>query len=289
MVKLSIIIPSSRDPFLYNTINSMLENSVEDIEVIPVLDGYDTPDIPSDPRVKVIKLEKTKGMRGAINAGLFTASGYFVMKSDSHCLYSPGFDQILTDSCRDNWLIIPRRYSLDEFKWDRNMDRPMYDYHYLGFPTDGNYGYDMPLIACHHFTDKRNTPEFRIDDTMIFQGSSWLANREYFMEHVGFLDDREETYGTFACEPLEIGMKYWLGGGEVKVNKNTWYAHLSKRKRHYDAKIYSRNYKKGKGALVGHTWATNHWLNNEEPGMIHPFNWLVEKFWPVPGWPKDYV
>jgi len=28
-------------------------------------------------------------------------------------------------------------------------------------------------------------------------------------------------------------------------------------------------------------------MNNEEPGMTHKMEWLVEKFWPVPTWPED--
>ncbi len=29
-------------------------------------------------------------------------------------------------------------------------------------------------------------------------------------------------------------------------------------------------------------------MKNEEPGMIHKIEWLVEKFWPVPTWPDDW-
>jgi hypothetical protein len=208
------------------------------------------------------------------------------MKSDSHCLYAPNFDKVLTESCADNWLVIPRRYSLDGVKWERNLSRPHYDYHYLGFPVNGTYGYDMAVVPCHHMTRKRK--DLPLDDTMIFQGSCWLANRKYFMDHVGLMDSRAETYGNFACEPAEVGLKYWLGGGEVKVNKNTWYAHLSKVKSYYNDKLYGKNYKKGRGAIAGHTWATRHWLNNEEPKMIHSFEWLVEKFSPVPTWGEDW-
>src|SRR5260221_13988543 len=92
----SIIIPTYKDPFIHKTIDSLLENAQGEIEIIPVLDGYipETP-IKSDPRVKVIKLKKNKGMRAAINTGIAASNGKFIMKCDSHCLFGPGFDKIM--------------------------------------------------------------------------------------------------------------------------------------------------------------------------------------------------
>ena len=101
------------------------------------------------------------------------------------------------------------------------------------------------------------------------------------MKRVGLLDDRVETYSTFAQEPQEIGLKYSLGGGEVKVNKKTWYAHLHKGRR------YGRMYKQDVNTVSSHNWSADHWMGNKEPGMIHDIAWLVEKFWKVPTWPDD--
>jgi hypothetical protein len=122
---------------------------------------------------------------------------------------------------------------------------------------------------------------------MTFQGSCWFANKKYFKNRVGFLDDSNKTYGTFVDEPQEIGLKYWLGGGEIKVIKKTWYAHLFKRPRHYKQGLFARDYKINSDAVRARTWSAKHWMNNKEPNMIHPLSWLVEKFWPVPTWPED--
>jgi glycosyltransferase involved in cell wall biosynthesis len=288
-MKCSVIIPSNQDPLLKNTINSVLEKSFGEVEVIVVLDGI-TESILEDPRVKVISLKENRGMRGAINAGLEVATGDFVMKSDSHCVFASGFDKTLSESCQDNWLMIPRRYSLEEATLDRNMGRPMYDYHYYSYPIEGSYGLDLCVIPCRHHTQARKyDPKYVIDDTMIFQGSCWFANRKYFMDHVGLLDDRKETYGTFAGDQAEIGLKYWLNSGEIKVNKNTWYAHLIKVRHHYLNGTYTKAFKKNSRTVAQHTYTTKHWMNNEEPGMIHPFSWLIEKFWPVPTWPEEYI
>lgn len=283
-MKLSIIIPAYREPFLNKTIDSLLENAAGEIEVIPVIDCY----IPEEPvrldsRVKPIILENNLGMRGATNAGLTKATGEFIMKLDAHCAIAKGFDKVLTDDCKENWLMVPRRYALDELTWTNSP--PIIDYHYLIFPelADSSYGYSMQVAGW-----RKRKDELEIDDIMTFQGSCWFANRKYFMEHVGLLDDSLETYGTFAQEQQEIGLKYWLGGGEVKVDKRTCYAHLFKQKRHYSSGKFSRKHKKDKYHIQGNVWLTKHWMNNEEPNMIHSFSWFIEKFWPIPTWPDNW-
>lgn len=281
MTNLSIVIPSYRDPLLQKTVNSLLENAEDSIEIIVILDGY-IPAIPlkEDSRIKVIHLEENHGMRNAINTGLAESKGKFIMKIDEHCVVGPGYDKIMTENCAENWLMIPRRYSLDEENWKRNESKPINDYHYLSFPQESQYGKGLFVVPWHKDND------LEIDDTMTFQGSCWLANRKYFMEHVGLLDDSLNTYGTFVGEQHEIGLKYWLSGGEVKIIKKTWYAHLCKRKRHH--KITGKRFKIRKENIVFQNWTADHWINNKEPNMVQPFSWLIKKFWPIPTWPDDW-
>jgi len=282
---LSVIIPTYKDPYIQKTIDSVLKNAEGKIEVLAVMDGYttDTP-ITSDKRVTIINLPENLGMRAAINAGLAKAKGKYVMKLDAHCVVAQGFDKTLIKDCAENWLVIPRRYSLHEATWDKAS--PVVDYHYLSFPenSDQSYGYSLQVAAW----PQKRLDDILIDDVMTFQGSAWFANRTYFMEHVGFLDDRLETYGTFAQDQQEIGLKYWLFDGEVKVNKKTWYAHLSKRGYHYASTEYSRKHKKDRYHISGNNWGTKHWMNNEEANMKHSFSWFVEKFWPIPTWPDNW-
>ncbi len=258
---MSVIIPYYKEPYLDRTIASLKENAVGDIEILAE-DG-------------------SLGMRHAINEGLKKATGEYVMKVDAHCIFCPGYDN-MTKDCQENWMMIPSRYSIDETSWTKS-GTPR-DYHYLSFPGVHNpmYGYSFQVAVWNH----RNGPE--IDDTMTHQGSFWMANRKYFMDHVGFLDDRPETYGPFAQEQAEEGLKYWLGGGEIKVNKKVWYAHLAKRSYHYNSGKFSQKTKKYHEIAKNNTWLTDHWMNNKEPNMIHKFEWLIDKFWPVPTWPDDW-
>lgn len=286
---LSIIIPTYNDPYLQKTIDSLLANAQGEIEIIPVLDGYTPPEpIKGDSRVTVINIAKNRGMRGAINAGIAASEGDFIMKCDAHCLFAPGFDKIMAQNCAPNWLMIPRRYSLDVDNWQRGGNSTISDYHYLSFPVKTvNYGTNLSIQNWFGRTRARRDSKYDIDDTMTFQGSCWFANRKYFMKQVGFLDDRKETYGPWSGDGQEIGLKYWLGGAEIKVIKKTWYAHLNKRPHQYKKGLFTREYKVNPDSARGHTWTAKHWINNEEPGMIHPLSWLVEKFWPVPTWPEN--
>lgn len=286
---ISIIIPSNSCPYAFKTVNEVLTKAKGEIEVIVNVDSPGQEES-IDPRVTYLHPDKPLGMRGGINAGLKLAKGDYIMKIDDHCLFSEGYDKVLAKDMQDNWLVIPRRYSLHADNWDRDLRMPVKDYHLLSFPSFPNNKYGngiYPQEWVERMRERLGKPEYDIDDTMSFQGSCYFANRKYFMDHVGFLDDRPDTYSTFSGEPLEVGLKYWLGGGEVKVNKKTWYAHLFKNRHYYHGKRADRDYKLNLKAKAGHVWSSHHWMRNEEPNMIHPMSWLVEKFWPVPGWPED--
>ncbi|MCS7092125.1 MAG: glycosyltransferase family 2 protein [Patescibacteria group bacterium] len=285
---LSIIIPSYNEPYLVNTINSILENAHGDIEIfVNVDDGKKVNFGEKDKRVKFHYPSSPLGMRGGINRGLSEAKGKYIMKVDAHCVFAPGFDVEICNHMQENWLIIPRRYGLYADGWRRETRFPPKDYHYLCYPINTSFGLAMFPIEWKEKRIERK--DFLIDDTMTFQGSCYVANRKYFMKTVGFLDDNPKTCGTFGGEQMEVGLKYWLNGGEVKVNKKTWYGHLFKNSRYYKetggtSAWKHKSHLKYRG---GWKWLSKHFLNNENPKLKYKFSWLLEKFWPVPTWPED--
>ncbi len=286
-MKLSILIPAYHEPYLGKTIESVLEKAEEDIEIIPILDGW-TPDykLPDDKRIKPIYLSQNKGKRNALNIGLMNSSGKFIMELDAHCIVDQGFDKTLLSSIEDNWLVVPRRYSLDPQKWIKDDSRGIIDYHYLSFPIQNSWGLGFYARQWDTLTRDKTDKKFDIDDTMTIQASSWIANKNYFIKHIYPLDDT--NYGPLAQDQQELVLKYWLKGGEVKVNKKTSYAHVAKRWYHYSQKVFSRLHKKDNVYINGNTWGTIHWLKNEEPNLSHKFEWLIEKFSPVPEWDQDW-
>ncbi len=291
MSKLSVIIPSRGNPdgsgerFLAKTIDDIFDKAAGDVEVIAALDGY-WPDPPLDdrPNLSIVHLGSGPGMRAVVNAAVAIAKGDFLMKCDAHCMFAEGFDEALKGDCDGDWVVIPGRHSLDAERWaiDHN-GKSRRDYHYLDFPSPtkphdaGMHGVEWPQRS----RERADNPAYDIDDTMSFQGSCWFMHKKWYDDFLHGL--HEEGYGTFSQEPQEIGNKTWLGGGAVKVNKKTWYAHLHK------GKTYGRMYHMSHTEVIeGHLWSSRHWMNNEEPGMVHPMSWLIEKFWPVPGWNDNW-
>jgi glycosyltransferase involved in cell wall biosynthesis len=220
MIKVSVVIPSFKDPLLHKTIDSLLENSElgEQLEIIPVLDGY-WPDIPikKDDRIKVVHLGKNRGMRGAINAGVRVAKGEFIMRTDEHATFGKGYDRVLTSVFADDWIVTPRRYFLDPVKWEV-MNIPPVDYMKLKIV---NYDRGQKFSGVEWKRPERD--EFSIDETMAMQGSCWIMKKAWWEKVIGEL--QSEGYDTHYQDSHEMVFKTWKAGGRLVVNKNTWHAH----------------------------------------------------------------
>lgn len=282
-MKTSIIIPSRNEQFLPNTVDDILDKAEGDIEIIIVLDGHH-PDIPleENERVRVIYKEKPEGLRGAINSAVAIAKGEYIMKIDAHCAVDQGFDIKLKADCEDNWLVIPRRYSLDAEEWTKRRLNFFFDYEFYTYPY-----YKPPHIGLYtvewndRWRERRGDPEYLIDDTMSFQGSCWFSTIKHFRKTIVEMDAK--WFGVWAAETQEIGMKTWLSGGRVVVNKKTWYAHLHKGRK------YGRGYHMDKKrTTIDHARTVDYWLNNQWSGRRYDFEWMIDKFWPVPTWPDDW-
>jgi len=274
MTDLSILIPARNEVFLQKTVSDLLTKAEGNIEVIVILDGYwPTPQLIDDDRLKIIHRGKSMGMRAAINAGAAIAKGKFLMKTDAHCMFAKGYDTVLATNCEDNWVVVPRRYALNPEKWER-IDNPKYpiDYMYLSNDLHGVV-----------WTEKNKDPILAkklIDETMSNQGSVWFMTKEYFSD-LELMD--ESAYGIFWNEFQEIGLKCWLSVGRVMVNKKTWYAHWHK------TSDYGRGYSLGsseqpKALATVAKWKTKGWHK-----QTLPLTWLIERFWPVPGWTPELV
>lgn len=221
-MRLSVIIPSWKDPLLYKTIDSLLENSElgSELEIIPVLDGYwcEKP-IRDDKRIKILHLGNNRGMRGAINAGISISRGEFIMRTDEHCVFGKGYDRILTQSCEKNWIMTARRFYLDPVKWEV-MDIPPVDYEKLAIQSVGN-GKKFTGIPTY----REGRGNIMIDETQAMQGSMWLMPRKWWDDVIGELNT--ECYGSLLQDSHEMIFKTWREGGKLMVNKDAWFAHKS--------------------------------------------------------------
>jgi glycosyltransferase involved in cell wall biosynthesis len=238
----SIVIPSRNEKYLDKTIKDIQRNARGNIEIIVSCDGYRP-----DPIEGVIYIYKDvpEGMRAGINSCVAIAKGQYILKTDAHCMFAEGFDLELVKSAEPQTVIVPRRYRLNPEKWEIIEDgRP---------PIDR-----MSLSEDLHGKDwQKGNTDALIEETPSSQGSCWFMPKEYFYE-LELMD--QKTYGTFWSEFQEIGLKCWLSGGRVLVNKKTWYAHW-----HKDERGYRLN---EKNTMTSFTWHK----------ATRPLSWLFEHF-----------
>lgn len=273
-IGLSVIIPSRNELFLNKTIVDVIEKAEGEIEVIVVLDGYDTTRI-KDSRIKYIVLTAQTGLhkRHAINEAMKLVKYDHIMALDAHCLMAKGFDTVLIRDCEENWVMIPRKYVLDAENWKiKENGKPPVDYEYwmwqkMEKKVLGGYRWDSRTLE---------RDSIKIDDIFDFQGSCYFMHKAWFKK-LGLM--RTEGFGGFTQDSSEISFFTLYNGGKVKVDKNTWYAHL------YKGREYGRMYRfdsseKDRGDL----YAFDLFVNKHREEFIK----VIERLMPIPKWPSDW-
>jgi len=285
---LSVLVPARNEPFLSKTIDDLFEKASGEIEVIVMLDAY-WPDPPLENRKNliIVHMGEVVGMRGNINSAVRIATGKYLMKIDAHCIVGKGFDEILKADCEKEWLVVPSRYSLDGEKWKRT--RGPVDYLTLTFPYTDDDLYGTGLhgrkwkgkggMSGGFWHRENERKHILIDYILTFQGSCWFMHKQKFLD-IGGMD---EINFTSHQEAQELGMKVWLSGGCCVRNKKTWYAHLHKGPK-YGGKIKGSKKEQRKTQV----YSTDLWMNNKWPGRKRDIKWLIDKFWPLEGWPDDW-
>ncbi len=218
--KLSVVIPDYKDPLLINTIDSLLKTSElgDQLEIIAVFDGYwPTFELISDSRVRYIHLGRNRGMRGAINAGVSIAKGEFIMRTDEHCLFAQGFDKCMTDHCQPNWIMCATQYFLDPVKWEVIKDMEPVNHQKLVIQGGTKF-------AGQRWPERdEKTRKHMITPTMAMQGSCWVMPHRWWNDVIGEL--QTEGYGPLIQDSHEMVFKTWKAGGELMLNRRTWFAH----------------------------------------------------------------
>ena len=176
-MKVSVVIPAYKDPWVHPTIESLLLNSElgNQMEIIVVLDGYwpETP-IKQHDRVRVVHLGKNRGMREAINAGVKVARGEFILRSDQHCAFSKGFDRILAEDCQPNWIMTAIRYFLDPVKWETMKDLEPVITEKLIIQENKKFS------GAKWRSRDRKTKDLQLVESMAMQGSCWFMPKAWF-------------------------------------------------------------------------------------------------------------
>lgn len=290
MTKVTVCIPARNEIYLNNTIEEVFTKAAGEVECIVGMDGtWEYPLPPDRDGLTVIHYGKRRGHRALMNAAACIGTGDYWMKLDAHCMLGEGYDEFLKAECDVDWMVTPRRYSLDFEKWQRAIKRPV-DYEYIRYPYTADGIFIGTTAVYYWMVRQRQRKTIAVDENMICQGSCMFMPMKYFRDLIYPMD--EVNYGPYIGEQFEIGMKVWLSGGRCMVNKNTWYAHLWK------GDAYKLRYLQERGEhlpkrdehdsrAAGIDYQTRYWLGNQWPDRIHDFDWLLDRFWPVPGWPDE--
>jgi hypothetical protein len=228
------------------------------------------------------------------------------MKLDAHCAVSKGFDVALMEDCEPDWAMVPMMYNLHAFDW---KCKSCGDRTYQGAPLEkcdkcGAKGVEnFEKVIVWKPKKNRLTVSWRFDDTLHFQywhkhrkrpecqgdiietmsflGACMFLERERFWE----LGGMDETHGSWGQFGTEWACKSWLSGGKLVTTRKAWFAHM------FRTGNFNRNGHRGfpyplrqseiEAARKHSRWL---WEKGNWDKAIHPLEWLVEKFAPVPGW-----
>lgn len=288
MSKLSIVIPARDERFLTPTIDDIFRNARGEIEIVAVLDSDKWPGdwkevTDRHPHLHTIHNGSPKGMRHSINVGVASAvsrGAKYVAKSDGHCSFSEGFDEVLKATMEPNWVVVPRRGRLDPENWiATETHKPDIDYHYLSYP-DNPDDFGGPGLNGKPWTQRAvERKDIPVDEECSSQGSFWFMEAAYF-EKLELMD--AASYSEFWAEMQEIGIKTWCSGGKLMINKNCTYLHLHKGRK------YGRGYRLNESWLQQGASFAKRWLVDAAwDKQTVPFRRLIERFAPLPGWPSD--
>ena len=306
MKKLSILIPSRNEMFLKNTVEDILKNKEDDTEVIVGLDGsWADPPLEQHPDVKVIHVNESIGQRAMTNVCARLSRAKYVMKLDAHCAFSKGFDRIMIEDMKDHYTMTPLMRNLWVFDWKcMKCGKKWYqgpeptkcqenNFKGTGKPCDSQkfarkivwIGKHNPQSYSYRFNNQlefKYWSEYRsrqtgdIVDTLGLPGSCFMCTRDKYWE----LNICDESWGSWGGQGSEVSLKTWLSGGEVKVNKKCWYAHMFRTQPGFSHPYPNpaRDQLRAKDTLRA-TFLQDKW-----PLAKYKLRWLIDKFSPVPDW-----
>lgn len=299
---LSILIPARNEEFLARTIEDILSNIEADTEIVVTLDGqWASPAVPQHDRVNIIYVPEAVGQRAGQNLAARLARGKYLMKVDAHCAFDKGFDRKMLEAFAelgDDVTMVPTMKNLHVFDWKCYGCGKKWYQDVVPKECDVCKGTDIrkkmvwkPRRGTHsnsycfdsepkfrYFNEFCQRPEAQgeLSESMSLQGSAFMASREKYWS----LNLCDETLGNWGNQGIEVAVKTWLSGGRVIVNKRTWYAHLFRTKQQFGFPwpVSGNEQHRTKQRVRDLLW------EGKYDQAVHPVSWLVEKFWPVPGW-----
>jgi len=307
--KLSVCIPARNEEWLARTVQDILEHKSSDTEIIIGCDGYwPDPVIEDHPDVTIIHSVVSLGQRAMTKQCVRIARAPHIMKCDAHVSFAQGFDiEMLKafEKTGDNVVMSPTMRNLWVFNWvckkclnetyqgptptkcekcenTKEFEKKIYwiaksNPQSNSFTFDNTFHFQYWKPYTKRMEYKEALEKDGITETMGLQGSCWMMSKEKYFE----LDIDSDSYGSWGNMGAQIACSFWLSGGRVLINANTFYAHLFRT----SGGDFGFPYK-NPGSEVQRTkqYIKDLFFENKYEKQIHPLSWLLEKFAPVPTW-----
>ena len=303
---LSILIPARNEEFLSLTVKDILKNKRGNTEIIVGLDGnWAKPHIEDNPDVTIFYSPVSLGQRGMGNQLCRLSNAHYIAKVDAHCAFDEGFDIKMLEAFKktgDNVVMLPIMRNLHVFDWvcekcgyrmyqgptpDKcpkcggNMKKEIV-WHAKESPQSISYCFDTEP-HFQYFKEyakrdkyKKDLKETGLTETMSIQGSFFMMSRKKYWE----LNIDDENFGSWGSQGIQVACSFWLSGGKVLVNHNTWYAHLFRTKGDFSFP-YPQS---GRQVQHAKSYAKDLFFNGKYKKQIYPLSWLLKHFYPVRGW-----
>lgn len=309
---LSVVIAARNEEFLARTVQGVLKNKRGNTDVIVILDGaWAEPALESHSDLTIVYHHVSVGQRAACNEGAKLSQAKYIMKLDAHCVVDEGFDVKMIEEMRPHYTMVPIMYNLHVFNWkckkcgntwyqsptpkccmqpaetrvkNEKCDGMDFERVMIWKPRwhrkNTHYRFDETL-HFQYWGALKKRPEIQaqgeIADSLSLQGSCFMLTRKKWFE----LNICDEWLGSWGQQGTEVACKTWLSGGEVKINKKTWYSHMFRTQGGNFGFPYPQDEIKIEKARQK---TRDLFFNNKYDKQIYPFSWLINKFKPIPDW-----
>lgn len=312
--KLSFLIASRNEMFLKNTVEDILKNKRGDTEIIVGLDGnWSNPPLTDHPDVTIIYVPESVGQREITNLCAKLSKAKFVCKIDAHCSVSEGWDVEMIramEEVGDEVTMVSIMKNLHAFSWNcrecnfkeyqgptpdkckrcgsTNLRRkmiwkPRTHVNSTSYCFDSEPHFQYFEDWKHRSQYIKDKAEKGITETMSLQGSCFLCTREKYWG----LNMGDEKFGSWGSQGIQIAVSTWLSGGRVLVNHKCWYSHMFRTKGGTDFGFpYPQS---GRQVSRAKHYAKKLIYEGGWPKQIRPVSWLIEHFYPVPGWSDEQL
>jgi hypothetical protein len=299
---LAVCIPARSEEFVNITVDGILKAKRGKTEIIVGLDeNWATPGIVDHPDVTIIHYSQSIGQRAITNRCVDITKAKLIMKLDGHAIVSDGFDLALLEAFEKlgpDIVQIPILYNLHAF--DRVC--PKCEHRIYQGPEPINcekcgtqmvremiwkprfnrksefYRFDKTLHFQYWNSHKNSVPSDEpYPETMSAQGSCFVVSRKKYIE----LNLGDENFGSWGNQGTQVACSTWLSGGRLITNRKCWYSHLFRTQGQSFGFPYPLS---GKQVDFARKYSQDLFLNNKYKQAIHPFEWLIEKFRPIPDW-----